>query len=132
MLWSLARSAPLAAELVKNVVWRCHKAEPKGSTLDAGNRIHHQFLETLINSSLPYILSHNRTVVYWEDVLLDADIELDTSFSHPGTSSYRHRTMAPTTPRSWFLSRYRTSNADRKKERKIRPLRILCSGRTTD
>ncbi|CAN8306187.1 unnamed protein product [Cochlearia groenlandica] len=39
-----------------------------------------QLLEMYINSTLPYIVSQNRTVVYWEDVLLDAQIKVDSSF----------------------------------------------------
>ncbi|KAJ4972215.1 hypothetical protein NE237_005314 [Protea cynaroides] len=42
-----------------------------------------QLLETFINSTLPYILSLNRTVVYWEDVLLDDVVKVDPSYLPP-------------------------------------------------
>uniref|UniRef100_A0A7C9A3N9 Beta-hexosaminidase n=1 Tax=Opuntia streptacantha TaxID=393608 RepID=A0A7C9A3N9_OPUST len=36
-----------------------------------------QLLEKFINTTLPYIITQNRTAVYWEDVLLDATIRLE-------------------------------------------------------
>lgn len=38
-----------------------------------------QILEIFVNSTLPFILSQNRTVVYWEDILLDATINVSSS-----------------------------------------------------
>ncbi|KAI4333228.1 hypothetical protein L6164_018063 [Bauhinia variegata] len=58
----------------------CWKTDPtiqsflsKGGTLS-------QVLEIFINSTLPYILSLNRTVVYWEDVLLDATVKVQSTY----------------------------------------------------
>ncbi|GAB2260741.1 hypothetical protein Droror1_Dr00011596 [Drosera rotundifolia] len=39
--------------------------------------------EVFINSTLPYIVSLNKTVVYWEDVLLDDNIRVKPSFLAP-------------------------------------------------
>lgn len=36
-----------------------------------------QLLEKFVNSTLPYIISHNKTIIYWEDVLLDATIRVE-------------------------------------------------------
>ncbi|KAL5574530.1 hypothetical protein UlMin_016229 [Ulmus minor] len=64
-----------ADEIIPN----CWKSDPtiksflsKGGTLS-------QLLEIFINNTLPFIVSHNRTVVYWEDVLLDATVRVDPS-----------------------------------------------------
>lgn len=35
-----------------------------------------QLLEKFINSTFPYIISHNKSVIYWEDVLLDPTIKV--------------------------------------------------------
>ncbi|XP_057800426.1 beta-hexosaminidase 2-like [Salvia miltiorrhiza] len=40
-------------------------------------------LEIFVNSTLPYILSKNRTVVYWEDVLLDDTVRVSPSSLPP-------------------------------------------------
>ncbi|KAL3629635.1 Beta-hexosaminidase 2 [Castilleja foliolosa] len=42
-----------------------------------------QILEKFVDHTLPYIVSLNRTVVYWEDVLLDANINVSASFLPP-------------------------------------------------
>ncbi|KAK7243657.1 hypothetical protein RIF29_38465 [Crotalaria pallida] len=38
-----------------------------------------QLLETFVNETLPYILSLNRTVVYWEDVLLSGTVHVPST-----------------------------------------------------
>ncbi|KAL3537256.1 hypothetical protein ACH5RR_000622 [Cinchona calisaya] len=38
-----------------------------------------QLLEMFVNSTLPYIINQNRTVVYWEDVLLDPNVSVAAS-----------------------------------------------------
>lgn len=40
-----------------------------------------QLLEVFVNNTLPFILSKNRTVVYWEDILLDSVINVSSSSS---------------------------------------------------
>ncbi|KAI4323320.1 hypothetical protein L6164_022935 [Bauhinia variegata] len=61
------------------VIPGCWKTDPtvqsflsKGGTLS-------QALEIFINSTLPYILSLNRTVVYWEDVFLSETVKVQSS-----------------------------------------------------
>ncbi|CAL9213838.1 unnamed protein product [Arabidopsis halleri] len=62
------------------VIPGCWKTDPAiNSFLSSGGTLS-QLLEKYINSTLPYIVSQNRTVVYWEDVLLDAQIKVDPSF----------------------------------------------------
>ncbi|KAG6383114.1 hypothetical protein SASPL_157139 [Salvia splendens] len=57
----------------------CWKLDPTIQSFLSKNGTLSQILSTFINSTLPYILSLNRTVVYWEDVLLDAMISVDPS-----------------------------------------------------
>ncbi|KAG8391351.1 hypothetical protein BUALT_Bualt01G0178800 [Buddleja alternifolia] len=61
----------------------CWKIDPSIQTFLSNNGTLSQILETFINSTLPYILSLNRTVVYWEDVLLDAQVSVSSSFLPP-------------------------------------------------
>lgn len=61
----------------------CWKADPTiQAFLSNGGTLSH-LLETFINSTFPYIVSLNRTVVYWEDVLLDNTVKVDPSFLPP-------------------------------------------------
>ncbi|OMO57999.1 hypothetical protein CCACVL1_25624 [Corchorus capsularis] len=62
------------------IVPGCWKADPTIQSFLSKNGTLSQLLETFINSTLPYIISLNRTVVYWEDVLLDATVKVDSSF----------------------------------------------------
>ncbi|KAL1535889.1 Beta-hexosaminidase 2 [Salvia divinorum] len=57
----------------------CWKLDPSIQSFLSKNGTLSQILSLFINSTLPYILSLNRTVVYWEDVLLDATISVDPS-----------------------------------------------------
>ena len=63
------------------VIPGCWKTDPiiqsflKSSKLDEKASLS-QLLEKFINTTLPYIVTHNRTAVYWEDVLLDATIRI--------------------------------------------------------
>ncbi|XP_068642733.1 beta-hexosaminidase 2 [Aristolochia californica] len=58
----------------------CWKADSTIQTFLSDGGTLSQLLENFINSTHPYIVSHNRTVVYWEDVLLDDSIRV-----HPST-----------------------------------------------
>lgn len=58
----------------------CWKTDPSIQSFLAGGKTLSHLLEMFVNSTLPYILSLNRTVVYWEDVLLDGTIKVDSSF----------------------------------------------------
>lgn len=62
------------------VVPNCWKSDPTiQSFLSDGGSLS-QVLETFVNSTFPYITSLNRTVVYWEDVLLDQSIKVDPKY----------------------------------------------------
>lgn len=61
----------------------CWKADPMVQTFLEKNGTLSHLLEMFINSTYPYIASLNRTVVYWEDVLLDAEIKVDPVFLPP-------------------------------------------------
>ncbi|KAM7269620.1 hypothetical protein ACFE04_025117 [Oxalis oulophora] len=62
------------------IVPGCWKADQNIQTFIKYGGTLSQLLETFINSTHPYITSLNRTVVYWEDVLLDASIKVDSIF----------------------------------------------------
>lgn len=61
------------------IVPGCWKTDPTIKTFLSNNGTLSQVLETFINSTLPYILSLNRTVVYWEDVFLDDNISVPST-----------------------------------------------------
>ncbi|KAK4487330.1 hypothetical protein RD792_006057 [Penstemon davidsonii] len=61
----------------------CWKTDPSIQTFLSKNGTLSQILETFINSTLPYILSLNRTVIYWEDVLLDENVKVNPSLLPP-------------------------------------------------
>ncbi|KAL9275417.1 Beta-hexosaminidase 2-like protein [Drosera capensis] len=62
------------------VVPGCWKTDPEiQAFLSTGGTLS-ELLEKFINSTLPYIVSLNKTVVYWEDVLLDENIRVKPSF----------------------------------------------------
>ncbi|WCJ19046.1 beta-hexosaminidase 2 [Euphorbia peplus] len=61
------------------IVPGCWKADPDIQSFLSDNGTLSELLETYIKSTLPYIVSLNRTVVYWEDVLLDENIKVDAS-----------------------------------------------------
>ncbi|KAF5470890.1 hypothetical protein F2P56_011377 [Juglans regia] len=57
----------------------CWKADPAINFFLSNGGTLSQLLEIFVNSTLPYILSLNRTVVYWEDVLLDDNVKVPTT-----------------------------------------------------
>ncbi|XAR63371.1 Beta-N-acetylhexosaminidase, partial [Bertholletia excelsa] len=61
----------------------CWKAEPSIQDCLAKNGTLSELLELFVNSTFPYIVSLNRTVVYWEDVLFDANIKVNPSTLPP-------------------------------------------------
>ncbi|KAI3444915.1 hypothetical protein Pfo_001580 [Paulownia fortunei] len=61
----------------------CWKIDPSIQTFLSNNGTLSQILEMFINSTLPYIISLNRKVVYWEDVLLDANVNVTPSLLPP-------------------------------------------------
>uniref|UniRef100_A0A2P2IRT6 Beta-hexosaminidase n=1 Tax=Rhizophora mucronata TaxID=61149 RepID=A0A2P2IRT6_RHIMU len=61
----------------------CWKADPTIQSFLSNNGTLSQILETFINSTFDYILSLNRTVVYWEDVLLDPNVKVNGALLPP-------------------------------------------------
>ncbi|KAL3537269.1 hypothetical protein ACH5RR_000635 [Cinchona calisaya] len=57
----------------------CWKSDPTIQAFLAKNGTLSQLLELFVNSTFPYITAQNRTVVYWEDVLLDATVSVSAS-----------------------------------------------------
>ncbi|KAK7323856.1 hypothetical protein VNO77_27353 [Canavalia gladiata] len=53
------------------IVPGCWKTDPTIQKHLSNGGTLNQVLETFVNNTLPYVLSLNRTVVYWEDILLD-------------------------------------------------------------
>ncbi|XP_043693751.1 beta-hexosaminidase 2-like [Telopea speciosissima] len=65
------------------IVPGCWKADPTiQNYLSQGGNLN-QLLQNFINTTLPYITSLNRTVVYWEDVLFDATMNVSSSILPP-------------------------------------------------
>ncbi|XP_051143875.1 beta-hexosaminidase 2 [Andrographis paniculata] len=62
---------------------KCWETDPAIQAFLSNNGTLSQVLEKFIGSTLPYILSLNRTVVYWEDVLLDANVNVTASVLPP-------------------------------------------------
>ncbi|CAM8889063.1 unnamed protein product [Rhodiola kirilowii] len=61
----------------------CWKADPTiQSFLSSGGTLS-DLLETFVTNTHPYLLSLNKTVVYWEDVLLDSTISVDSGLLPP-------------------------------------------------
>ncbi|KAH7517105.1 hypothetical protein FEM48_Zijuj09G0027100 [Ziziphus jujuba var. spinosa] len=56
---------------IDEIIPGCWKSNETIQSFLSNNGALGEVLEIFINSTLPYILSLNRTVVYWEDVLLD-------------------------------------------------------------
>ncbi|XP_030968550.1 beta-hexosaminidase 2-like [Quercus lobata] len=61
----------------------CWKADAAIQSFLSNGRTLNQLLEIFVNSTFPYIVSLNRTVVYWEDVILDANIKVPTTALPP-------------------------------------------------
>ncbi|KAL2511585.1 Beta-hexosaminidase 2 [Abeliophyllum distichum] len=61
----------------------CWKVDPSIQTFLSKNGTLSQILEMFVNSTLPHITSLNRTVIYWEDVLLDSSIKVSPSVLPP-------------------------------------------------
>ncbi|KAJ8773026.1 hypothetical protein K2173_028203 [Erythroxylum novogranatense] len=61
----------------------CWKSDPDIQSFLSNNGTLSQLLEIFVKSTLPYIVSLNRTVVYWEDVLLDDNVKVDAAVLPP-------------------------------------------------
>lgn len=86
----------------------CWEADPSIKAYLAKNGTLSQLLEMFINSTLSYILSHNRTVVYWEDVLLDANVKVASSLLPPEHVILQTWNNGPNNTKKLVSSGYRT------------------------
>ncbi|KAK1401357.1 Beta-hexosaminidase [Heracleum sosnowskyi] len=62
------------------IVPGCWKVDKTIQTFLANNGTLSQVLEIFVNTTNPYIVSQNRTVVYWEDVMLDDAVKVDPAY----------------------------------------------------
>ncbi|GMH04436.1 hypothetical protein Nepgr_006275 [Nepenthes gracilis] len=65
------------------VIPGCWITDPAIQSFLSNGRTLSQLLEKYINFTLPFIVSHNRTAVYWEDILLDDRIKVAQSLLPP-------------------------------------------------
>ncbi|TKY49470.1 Beta-hexosaminidase 2 [Spatholobus suberectus] len=61
------------------IVPGCWKTDPTIQKYLSNGGTLNQVLEKFINNTLPFIVSLNRTVVYWEDVLLDETVHVSST-----------------------------------------------------
>ncbi|XP_010037508.2 beta-hexosaminidase 2 [Eucalyptus grandis] len=85
----------------------CWKADPTIQAFLSSGGTLSQLLETFVNSTLPYILSLNRTAVYWEDVLLDPIIKVDKSLLPPEHTILQTWNNGPNNTKKIVSSGYR-------------------------
>ncbi|XP_057512644.1 beta-hexosaminidase 2-like [Actinidia eriantha] len=85
----------------------CWKADPSIQTFLANNGTLSQLLEVFVNSTFPYLVSLNRTVVYWEDVLLDAEIKVNPSVLPPENTILQTWNDGPNNTKKIISSGYR-------------------------
>ncbi|KAL8229676.1 hypothetical protein R6Q57_014576 [Mikania cordata] len=67
-----------------------------------------QVLEIFINNTNPFILSLNRTAVYWEDVILDPGINVNPSILRPETTIMQTWNNGPENTKRLVSAGYRT------------------------
>lgn len=89
------------------VVPGCWKADPEIQRFLSDGGSLSQILEMFVNSTFNYIVSMNRTVVYWEDVLLDQTIRVDKSFLPPGNTVLQTWNNGPNNTKRIVSSGYR-------------------------
>ncbi|KAK9049233.1 hypothetical protein SSX86_031799 [Deinandra increscens subsp. villosa] len=96
------------------VVPGCWKADPTIQKYLAENGTLSQVLEIFINNTNPYILSRNRTAVYWEDVILDTEIKINPSILPTETTIMQTWNGGPNNTKRLVSAGYRTivSSAD--------------------
>ncbi|KAI7735096.1 hypothetical protein M8C21_014898 [Ambrosia artemisiifolia] len=90
------------------IVPGCWKADPTIQKHLADNGTLSQVLEIFINNTNPYIVSLNRTVVYWEDVILDAGIKVNPSILSPETTIMQTWNGGPDNTKRLVSAGYRT------------------------
>ncbi|XP_076935454.1 beta-hexosaminidase 2-like [Bidens hawaiensis] len=86
----------------------CWKADPTIQAYLANNGTLSQVLEIFINNTNPYIVSLNRTTVYWEDVILDAGIKVNPLTLPPETTIMQTWNAGPDNTKRLVSAGYRT------------------------
>ncbi|KAF6150171.1 hypothetical protein GIB67_023126 [Kingdonia uniflora] len=96
------------------VIPGCWKADPTIQKFLSDGGTLSQVLEMFVNSTFPYIVSLNRTVVYWEDVLLDAEIKVVPSILPPENTILQTWNNGPNNTKRIVSAGYRAivSSAD--------------------
>ncbi|KAJ8565689.1 hypothetical protein K7X08_008265 [Anisodus acutangulus] len=92
----------------------CWNTDPSIQKVVASNGTLSQLLEMFINNTLPEILSLNRTVVYWEDVILSANVKVNPSLLSPENVIMQTWNNGPNNTKQLVTSGYRVivSSAD--------------------
>jgi len=92
----------------------CWKTDPSIQKFLSENGTLNQVLEMFINATYPQIRVHNRTVVYWEDVLLDSDIHVSESVLPKETTILQSWNNGPNNTKRIVSAGYRAivSSAD--------------------
>lgn len=66
-----------------------------------------QLLEIFVNSTFPYITSLNRTTVYWEDIMLGAEVKVDPSLLPPENTIFQTWNNGPNNTKRIVSAGYR-------------------------
>ncbi|XP_055817746.1 beta-hexosaminidase 2 isoform X2 [Solanum dulcamara] len=92
----------------------CWNTDPSVQKFVASNGTLSQLLEKFINNTLPEIISLNRTVVYWEDVILSGNVKVNPSLLSPQNVIMQTWNGGPTNTKQLVTSGYRVivSSAD--------------------
>ncbi|CAI0556258.1 unnamed protein product [Linum tenue] len=86
----------------------CWKADPSiQSFLSQQNGTLSQILETFINKTLPIITSHNKTAVYWEDVILAPDVKVNPAVFSPEHTVFQTWNNGPNNTKLLTAAGYR-------------------------
>ncbi|XP_010935505.1 beta-hexosaminidase 2 [Elaeis guineensis] len=90
------------------IVPGCWKADTAIQAFLANGGTLSQVLELFVNSTHPYIVSLNRTAVYWEDVLLDPLVKVDPSRIPRETTILQTWNNGPNNTKLLVAAGYRT------------------------
>ncbi|XP_027159386.1 beta-hexosaminidase 2-like [Coffea eugenioides] len=92
----------------------CWITDPEIQAFVAKNGTLSQLLEMFVDSTLRYIISLNRTVIYWEDVLLDASVNVSPSLLPPENVIFQTWNNGPSNTKKLTEAGYRVivSSAD--------------------
>ncbi|GAB4832616.1 Beta-hexosaminidase 2 [Ancistrocladus abbreviatus] len=90
------------------VIPGCWKTDPAIRSFLSNDGNLSQLLEKFVNSTLPFIVSRNRTAVYWEDVLLDDNIRVAPSVLPPERAIMQTWNGGPDNTKRLVSAGYRT------------------------